>query len=135
MDDNYPFHLVMVSEGWQLRYSRKQFPFYFYVYFEGSPHAEESYGIMPGELPNLICSHVPMEIFLFYKTEKKQENQKRVSLYKGRSRYTYGRVGLYKGRFPYSWVLLRFENTLELTPSSAPPSREHTCMRTSSPTT
>jgi len=40
----------------------------------------------------------------------------------------------HKRRFLNSCVLLRFENTLGLKPSSAPPSREHTRMGTS-PTT
>jgi hypothetical protein len=37
---------------------------------------------MQGELPNYICSHVPMEIFLLYETRKKLGNQKRV-VYEG----------------------------------------------------
>jgi hypothetical protein len=32
---------------------------------------------MPRELPNFTCSHIPMEIFLFYERGKKQGNQKR----------------------------------------------------------
>ncbi len=63
----------------------KQLPFYFYVYFEGSPPAEEPYRVMPGELPIFICSHIPMEIFLFCETGKKWENQKSVVCARGGS--------------------------------------------------
>jgi hypothetical protein len=87
------------------------------VYFEGSPLAKEPYCVMLRELPNLICSHVPMEIFLLYEMGKKQGNQKRALLR--------------KGRFLYSYVLLRFGNTLRLTLSSATPSGEHAHMGTS----
>jgi hypothetical protein len=31
-----------------------------------------------GSSPNYICSHIPMEIFLFYKVGKKQGNKKKV---------------------------------------------------------
>jgi hypothetical protein len=75
---------------------------------------------MPGVLPNFICSHVPMEIFLFYKTGKKPGNQKKSCLHKGRN-----------GRFLYSCILLRFQNTLGIMSSGAPPSRERTHMTTS----
>jgi hypothetical protein len=47
------------------------------VYFEGFPVAEEPYGAMLGELPNFICSHVPMEIFLFYKYGERRDEIKR----------------------------------------------------------
>jgi hypothetical protein len=60
-----------------------QLPFYFYVNFEGCPQAEEPQCLMPGVLPNFVCSHVPMEIFLFYKTGKKPGNQKRVVYIRG----------------------------------------------------
>jgi hypothetical protein len=33
---------------------------------------------MPRELPNFICSHVPTEVFPFYKMGKKQGNEKGV---------------------------------------------------------
>jgi len=57
--------------------------------------------------PNFICSHVPMEVFLFNKMGKKQGNKKESCLC--------------KGRFPYSCILLRFGNTLwRLMPSGAP---------------
>jgi hypothetical protein len=61
---------------------------------------------MPRKLPNFICSHVPMEIFLFYESGKNLGNQNRVCLR--------------KGRFPYLCVL-----------SGGPPSRECTCAGTS----
>jgi hypothetical protein len=32
-----------------------------------------------GNSPNFICSHIPMEIFLFYETGKKLVNKKRVA--------------------------------------------------------
>ncbi len=67
-----------------------------------------------------ICSHVPMELFLFYEMRKKGGNKKRVVLC--------------KGRFLYSCVLLKFGNTLDLMPSSAPLSGECTCTG-NSPTT
>jgi hypothetical protein len=75
---------------------------------------------MPGELPNFTCSHVPMEIFLFYKMGKKWGNKKESCLC--------------NGRFPYECVLLRFGDTLGLMPLGAPPSREHTRMGTSATT-
>jgi hypothetical protein len=69
---------------------------------------------------DFICSHVPMEIFIFYEMKMKGGNKKRVVLH--------------KGRFLYSCVLLKFGNTFNLMPSSAPPSGE--CTRTwTSPTT
>jgi hypothetical protein len=37
-----------------------------------------------GSSHNFICSHVPMEIFNFYKMGKKQRNKKRVVYIKGR---------------------------------------------------
>jgi hypothetical protein len=43
----------------------------FSVCFEGSPPTEEPRGCMLRELPNFLCSHVPMEIFLFHKMGKK----------------------------------------------------------------
>jgi hypothetical protein len=60
----------------------------------------------PGELPNLICSHVPMEVFLFYERGKK----------KGKSK----EGCLQKGRFLYLCVLLMFRNTLGFMPSGCP---------------
>jgi len=47
-----------------------------------------------------------MEIFLFYETGKTGGNKKRVVLH--------------EGRFLYLCLLLRFGNTLELTPLGAP---------------
>jgi hypothetical protein len=69
---------------------------------------------MPMELPDFICSHVPMEI------RKKRGIKKRVVFC--------------KGRFMYPCILLRFKNTLGLMPLGAPPSGEHTHARTSSTT-
>ncbi len=66
---------------------------------------------------NFICSHVPMEIFIFYEMKKKGGNKKRVVLH--------------KGRFLYSCVLLKFGNTFDLMPSSAPPLGECTLIGTS----
>jgi hypothetical protein len=40
---------------------------------------------MQGELSIFICSHIPMEIFLFSETGKKWENQKRVVYVRGGS--------------------------------------------------
>jgi hypothetical protein len=61
-----------------------------------------------------------MEVFLFYKMGKKRENQKRVSSYKGEVPILIGElVYIRGGSHTHSWVLLRFENTLKLTPSSA----------------
>jgi hypothetical protein len=71
---------------------------------------------MPGELPQFISSHDPVEIFLVYETEKKQGNKKSCLL---------------KGEFLYSCILLRFGNTLELRPSGVPPPGECTCTGTS----
>jgi hypothetical protein len=42
------------------------------VYFEESPQAEEPQDIMMRELPQFCMFHVPMEIFLFYKTRKEE---------------------------------------------------------------
>jgi len=38
---------------------------------------------MQGGVPNFICSHVPMEIFLLHERRKKQGNQKRVVYIRG----------------------------------------------------
>ncbi len=54
---------------------QKQRPFYFYVYCEGSPPAEEPYGIYAGELPQFYKFPFPMEISLYYEM---QGNKKRV---------------------------------------------------------
>jgi hypothetical protein len=60
-------------------------PFYFYVCFDGiSPQQKNSTrALCQGNSPNFICSHVPMEIFLFYQMRKRQGNKKRVVLRKG----------------------------------------------------
>jgi hypothetical protein len=71
---------------------------------------------MPGELPNFICFHDSMEIFIFNETRKKQGIKRELFM---------------KGRFMYLCLLLRFGNTLGLTPLGAPPSRECTCEGTS----
>jgi hypothetical protein len=42
------------------------------------PQQKNLRGDMLGELPNFLCSQVPMEIFLFHKIGKKWGNQKRV---------------------------------------------------------
>jgi hypothetical protein len=52
------------------------------VYFEGSPPAEEPYGIMLGELPQFYKFPFPMEISLFYEM---QGNKKRVVYLRGGS--------------------------------------------------
>jgi hypothetical protein len=74
--------------------------FIFYVYFEGSPAAEEPYGAMLVELPNFICSHVPMEIFLFYETRKKGRNQKKVVCIRQGSRVNQSKNLMRKERNP-----------------------------------
>jgi hypothetical protein len=38
-----------------------------------------------GSSLNFVCSHVPIEIFLFYEMRKKQENKKRVVYIRGGS--------------------------------------------------
>jgi hypothetical protein len=40
------------------------------------PQQRNPRALCRGELPNVICSHVPMEIFLFYETGKKQKKRK-----------------------------------------------------------
>ncbi len=100
-------HLFSLSLSLSLL--RKQPPFYFYVYFEGSPPAEGHYA---GQLPNFICSHVPMEIFLSYKTGKKLGNWKRVVYIQGGSHtcaFSWG-SGTPSGSHP--WVTLPHENAL-----------------------
>jgi hypothetical protein len=67
-----------------------------------------------------MCSHVPMEIFLFYETGKKPGNKKRV-VYVRRDSRTH----------VFSWGS---GTPLDSRPQFAPPSREHTRMGTS-PTT
>jgi hypothetical protein len=62
-----------------------------------------------------------MKIFVLYKTGKRLEIKRE---------FVYGRGGSHYS----SVLLLMFGNTLGLTPSGVPPSREHTCTGTS-PTT
>ncbi len=89
---------------------RKQLPSYFCVYFERSPPAGRTLGRGSwGSSLKFLCSHVPMEVFLFYETRKKEVNKKQSSLR--------------KGRFLYLCVLLRFGNTLGIMPLSAPSPR------------
>jgi hypothetical protein len=71
-----------------------------------------------GGAPSIL--YVPMEIFLFYKMRKKWENEKRV---------VYIRGGSFTCVFP-----LGSQTASGSRPSSAPPSGEHTHMRTT-PTT
>jgi hypothetical protein len=47
------------------------------VYLEGCPPTEDPRALCSRSSPNFICSHVPMEIFLYYETGKKQGNKKR----------------------------------------------------------
>jgi len=61
----------------------KQLPFYFCVYFEGLPQQKNPRVLSWGSSPNFICSHVPMEIFLFYEMRKRGGNEKRVVYYMG----------------------------------------------------
>jgi hypothetical protein len=89
----------------------KQLPFYFCVYFEGLPQQKKPRVLCWGSSPNFICSHVPMEIFLFYEMRKKGGNEKRVVCIGGGGSCTH----------VFSWG---FGNTLGLTPWSAPPSEE-----------
>jgi len=44
--------------------------FYFCVYFEGSPPAEEPQGIMPRELPQFYMFPCSYGFFVFYEKEK-----------------------------------------------------------------
>ncbi len=54
-------------------------PFLFSMCFlRDLPQQKNLRGDMLGELPNFLCSQVPMEIFLFHKIGKKWGNQKRV---------------------------------------------------------
>jgi len=78
------------------------------------PQQKNPRALCQGSSPNFICSHLPMEIFLFKKESRKLKES-----------------CLRKGRFLYSCVLLRYRNTIRLTPLSAPPSGEHTCVGTS----
>jgi hypothetical protein len=43
------------------------------------PHQKNPKVLCRGSSPNSICSHIPMEIFIFYGTGKKRGNQKRVT--------------------------------------------------------
>jgi hypothetical protein len=74
------------------------------------------------ELVNLICSHVPMEIFLFYKMGKEARKSKE-------SCYVEEEV-LVLMHSPE----VRVRNDFRFMPLGVPPSEEHTCIGTS-PTT
>ncbi len=64
------------------------------------------------ELPNLICSHIPMEIFHFYEMGKKQGNQKRVLYVRGCSQTRVFSWGLGTPLGSCCQVLLPQENML-----------------------
>ncbi len=88
-----------------LFYIWKQLPFDFYVYFEGSPPAEEPQGVMQGELPQFyMFPHSHGNFILFTKRERSKEIKGELFA---------------KGRFQYSCILLRFGNTLEVMPLGA----------------
>ncbi len=59
--------------------------FIFMCILRNLPHQSNPRAINPRELPNFICSHVPMEIFLFDKMGKKGGNEKRVVYVSGGS--------------------------------------------------
>jgi hypothetical protein len=63
-------------------WERKQLPFDFYVYFEGSPPAEEPLGIMPreGAPPILYVPMFPGKYFFFLMKRERSEEIKRVLL-------------------------------------------------------
>jgi hypothetical protein len=92
--------------------------FNFYVYFEGSPPAEEPWGIMPRKRPQFYMFPCPQgNISFSMKQERSEEIQK--SVVNG------------KGVFQYSCILLRLGNTLELAHLGAPPTGGHTPTGTS----
>ncbi len=65
------------------KYIRKQLPFYFYVYFEGSLPSTRTLGHYAEEAPPIL--YVPMKIFDFYKTGKRRGNKERVVYISGGS--------------------------------------------------
>ncbi len=75
----------------------QQLPFYFYVYFEGSPPIEEPKGLCLGRSAFLCVPMFPQKYFFL---QNKKEKRKSKESY------------LHQGRFLNSCVLLRFGNTL-----------------------
>ncbi len=89
----------------------KQLHFYFYVYFEDLPQAKNPRALCQGNSPNFICSHDPMEIFLFYEIGKKWRNKKRVVYVRGPCTHALS-WGLGTSSSSRPWVPLPQENTL-----------------------
>jgi hypothetical protein len=93
---NLKLHFCSFSPSW-LETRHKQPPFYILCVFWGISLSRRTLGrcYAGGSSPNFVCSHIPMEIFLFYKMGKKWGNKNK-------------RVVYLKERFPsYSWVLVR----------------------------
>ncbi len=94
--------------------TRKKFPYYFYVYFEGCSLAEKpQQGVLLGEL---------FQLNMF-----PPSNRNIPFLRNGKLMRKYKATCLLKGRFLYSCVFLSFGNIL----SSAPPLGKHTSTTTS----
>ncbi len=79
--------------------------FIFMCNLEESPLVENPWELCRGYSPNLICSHIPMKIFFFYKTGKKPRNKDRVIYLKA---YTLGCSSLRRthsyGNLPYNKI-------------------------------
>jgi len=80
------------------------------------PQQKNPRALCQGSSPNFKCSHISMEIFLFYEIGKKRGNKKRVVSARGGSRtYAFSQgLGTLSGSHP--WVPLPQENTLEREP-------------------
>jgi hypothetical protein len=76
------------------------------------PQQKNPRALCQGSSPNFVCSHVPMEIFLFYKMRKKWENKKRVVYVMGGSCTSAFSWGLGTPSSSRTWVPLAQENTL-----------------------
>jgi hypothetical protein len=82
------------------------------VCFERSSPTEEPNGLCQGSSPNLICSHVPMEIFLFYEMRKNGGNKNWVVSTRGGSCTPVFSWGSGTLSCSHPWVPLPKENTL-----------------------
>ncbi len=76
----------------------KQLPFYFYVYFEGSPPKEDPQGVTLGKLPQFYMFSRSQGNISVSQNEKKTRKQKESCLH--------------KGRFQDLCILLRLGNSL-----------------------
>jgi hypothetical protein len=69
----------------QFAWDRKQSHFISMCILRDLPQQKNPKVLCQGSPPNFICFHVPMEIFLFCETGKKQGNKKRILYIRGGS--------------------------------------------------